>query len=153
MKKLFAAATLTVALAAGPVAAATYPGSASFGGTIWQVSWNTTPPRCSGLDFDLGVSKVKLIVDGTPHSITSYSTDTADPAKTVIGFHGAPDGNLSSITIEGKSYFECGGDTYLLPGHVAPPAPIPTLSEWAMILLGVALAGGAALTIHRRRMA
>lgn len=35
---------------------------------------------------------------------------------------------------------------------VAPvPAPIPTLSEWAMILLGVGLAGGAALMIHRRR--
>ncbi|MFI8683024.1 IPTL-CTERM sorting domain-containing protein [Brevundimonas diminuta] len=33
------------------------------------------------------------------------------------------------------------------------PAPIPTLSEWAMILLGVALAGAAALTIHRRRTA
>ncbi|MBD7941576.1 IPTL-CTERM sorting domain-containing protein [Brevundimonas guildfordensis] len=29
--------------------------------------------------------------------------------------------------------------------------PIPTLSEWAMILLGGALAGGAALTLHRRR--
>ena len=32
-----------------------------------------------------------------------------------------------------------------------PPPPIPTLSEWAMILLGVALAGTAALTIQRRR--
>lgn len=32
-------------------------------------------------------------------------------------------------------------------------APIPTLSEWAMILLGVMLAGGAALTIQRRRAA
>lgn len=30
-------------------------------------------------------------------------------------------------------------------------AAIPTMSEWAMILLGVALAAGAALTIHRRR--
>jgi len=35
----------------------------------------------------------------------------------------------------------------------AAPASIPTLSEWAMILLGVALAGGAALTLHRRRQA
>lgn len=32
-----------------------------------------------------------------------------------------------------------------------PPAPVPTLSEWAMILLGVLLAGGAALSLHRRR--
>ncbi len=33
----------------------------------------------------------------------------------------------------------------------APPAPVPTMSEWAMILLGVLLAGGAALFISRRR--
>ncbi len=34
-----------------------------------------------------------------------------------------------------------------------PPAPVPTMSEWAMILLGTVLAGGAALTIQRRRFA
>ncbi|WP_426038326.1 IPTL-CTERM sorting domain-containing protein [Brevundimonas sp. DC300-4] len=33
------------------------------------------------------------------------------------------------------------------------PAPIPTLSEWAMILLGIVLAGGAALYIQGRRLA
>lgn len=33
----------------------------------------------------------------------------------------------------------------------AAPAPVPTLSEWAMILLGVMLAGGAAMVIDRRR--
>lgn len=31
------------------------------------------------------------------------------------------------------------------------PAPVPTLSEWAMILFGAILAGGAALYIQRRR--
>ena len=35
---------------------------------------------------------------------------------------------------------------------VAPAAPVPTLSEWAMILLGLTLAGGAALHIQRRRL-
>lgn len=30
------------------------------------------------------------------------------------------------------------------------PAPVPTMSEWAMILFGLALAGGAALYIQRR---
>ncbi|WP_298161459.1 IPTL-CTERM sorting domain-containing protein [Brevundimonas sp.] len=33
----------------------------------------------------------------------------------------------------------------------APPAPVPTLSEWAMILFGLILAGGAALYIQRRQ--
>lgn len=34
---------------------------------------------------------------------------------------------------------------------LAPPATIPTLSEWAMILFGLMLAGFAALTVLRRR--
>lgn len=33
----------------------------------------------------------------------------------------------------------------------AAPAPVPTLSKWAMIMLGIVLAGGAALYIQRRR--
>lgn len=35
---------------------------------------------------------------------------------------------------------------------VATAAPVPTLSEWAMILFGTILAGGAALYIQRRRI-
>ena len=35
---------------------------------------------------------------------------------------------------------------------VAPPAPVPTLSEWAMILMGLTLAGSAAVVIQRRRL-
>ena len=35
----------------------------------------------------------------------------------------------------------------------AAPAPVPTFSEWAMILFGLMLAGGAALYIQRRQMA
>lgn len=36
-----------------------------------------------------------------------------------------------------------------------PPAPVPTLSEWAMILLGfgLSLAGGAAVVLQRGRIA
>lgn len=33
----------------------------------------------------------------------------------------------------------------------ATPPPIPTMTEWAMILLGMSLAAGAALHLHRRR--
>lgn len=35
---------------------------------------------------------------------------------------------------------------------LVPVAPVPTLSEWAMILLGLMLAGGAAFYIQRRQM-
>lgn len=32
------------------------------------------------------------------------------------------------------------------------PTPVPTMSEWAMILFGLTLAGGAALYIQRRQL-
>lgn len=35
----------------------------------------------------------------------------------------------------------------------AVPAAVPTMTEWAMILLGLILAGGAAVMIQRRRLA
>lgn len=34
-----------------------------------------------------------------------------------------------------------------------PPAPVPTMSEWAMILFAVAMAGAAAIMIQKRRTA
>ena len=33
-----------------------------------------------------------------------------------------------------------------------PPVPVPTMTEWAMVLFGTLLAGGAALYIQRRRL-
>ena len=52
-----------------------------------------------------------------------------------------------------------GGEIYVYDGSTtaqvtcpAVTAAIPTMSEWAMILLGLMLAGGAALYIQRRRL-
>lgn len=39
----------------------------------------------------------------------------------------------------------------VVSGYITSVRPVPTMSEWAMILLGVALAGSAALMIQRRR--
>ncbi len=50
-------------------------------------------------------------------------------------------GNIIDEPIPQPSY------TIAIPG----PAPVPTLTEWAMIGLGAALAGFAALTLQRRR--
>lgn len=41
------------------------------------------------------------------------------------------------------------GQVYTI--NPAPPAAVPTMTEWAMILFGTILAGGAALHIQRRR--
>lgn len=66
---------------------------------------------------------------------------------------GPPDGPLTRATVNGADYLTCGAHRLLLPGYVAPPAPVPTMTEWAMILLGAALAGAVALTVQRRRTA
>ena len=43
---------------------------------------------------------------------------------------------------------------FIRPPYTASvPAPVPTMTEWAMILLGLMLAGGAAAIIQRRRLA
>lgn len=58
--------------------------------------------------------------------------------------------NQTSNASQGASQASASSVTISL---TPPPSPAaaPTLSEWAMILLGVLLAGGAALNIHRRR--
>ena len=44
------------------------------------------------------------------------------------------------------------GAAYAFLAAPPPVAAVPTLSEWAMILLGLLLAGGAAIHLQRRRM-
>ena len=40
--------------------------------------------------------------------------------------------------------------TFIVPAAAPPPPTIPTLSEWAMILLGLMLGGGAVWRLRRR---
>ena len=55
-----------------------------------------------------------------------------------------------SLTVDGEAPAALremdGGVSYLLP-----PTPVPTLSEWAMILFAGLMATGAALYLQRRR--
>lgn len=54
----------------------------------------------------------------------------------------------------GGGVFEyCDGAGCPPPTTPVAPTPVPTMTEWAMILLGLMLAGFAALTIQRRRAA
>lgn len=63
--------------------------------------------------------------------------------------------NMWFTTFDPNTQPQTVGVTYTGPGTIAegaPAAAVPTLSEWAMILFGVVLAGGAALYIQRRKL-
>jgi len=108
------------------------------------------------------------LVDGT---LGLYS-GAFDPANPMAHCVGSVDGNkdislsdgeyIAVFTTAGSATggeevgFGFGGPAAvtLAPYPTTPVvASVPTLSEWAMIFLGVALAGGAALMIQRRRTA
>jgi len=78
---------------------------------------------------------------------------------TAVGAVAASDANIQILEGTGKPMLEFDPSSNFTPrvlvGSVtysAAPAPVPTLSEWAMILLGLILAGGAALYIQRRQL-
>lgn len=56
---------------------------------------------------------------------------------------------VSNTTINSGSANVIGLDDVVL--NVTMPEPVPTLSEWAMMLLGLLMAGGAVLVLHRRQ--
>lgn len=66
-------------------------------------------------------------------------TATATGSYTFSASRSGGDGQFASIT------YTCAA--------AVVPTPVPTLSEWAMILFASVLAGGAALYIQRRRVA
>lgn len=139
---------------AGVALADTYQGVATHDGAKWTVVWTDVSPTCGAFPLDNAAVGIVATIDGVDISLvkdTAYQYPTLD--ENSIVFLPSSGGVLSKVTFQGQDSFQCDSHTFLLPGYVAPPAPVPTVSEWAMILLGMMLAGGAALTIHRRRTA
>ena len=97
-------------------------------------------------------------IDGVDH--TAYAVDwrlRGPPRQGVVLYRAEnndplPDGTVTRITVRGRNYIDHGTLRLLLP-DIPDPAPVPTLSEWAMIVLGLILAGGTALHLQRRRLA
>lgn len=91
------------------------------------------------------------------------SFSPADPAASYLGDYGSssspstfsvnvPSGQTLLIVVHELDPGQSVGETYTLT--VSPPVtatPVPTLSQWAMLLLGLILAGGAAVMIDRQR--
>ena len=106
----------------------------------------TTPEIAAGATYAI------YIASDDDTGGVSYGTDGVIAGATV-----ASDDNLAIKTGVGKpTQFSAvdyspvapvGSVSYVL---VPAPEPIPTLSEWAMILLGLTLAGGALLMIQRK---
>ncbi len=93
----------------------------------------------------LQVSNINL-VNGASCAITVSGT------VTVSGTYGLRPTNVTYAGAAGSPLALTGGANPTLV-VAAPPVPVPTMSEWAIMLLAAMLAGLAALQVHRRRAA
>ncbi|MFC5344126.1 IPTL-CTERM sorting domain-containing protein [Brevundimonas staleyi] len=82
---------------------------------------------------------------------TNYRGDLGSSAPSSFGID-VPAGQTLTLVV--SQVAGAGTESYSLT-VVGPtdPVAVPTMTEWAMILMGLMLAGGAAVMIQRRRMA
>lgn len=98
--------------------------------SLWvQIQLKTGENIPANSDIEIFIDKSRATTSATPgvYSTNIFRTMT-------------PSGNIIDAPVVEPTYTV-----------VATPAPVPTLTEWAMIGLGMALAGFAALTLDRRR--
>lgn len=96
---------------------------------------------------------------GRPNIVNQISAAGAVTRYAVLPTGAGSDGTFTGVALANgflyaNTYFNCCGGGAFRIAAVSPslaPAAVPTLSEWAMILFGTLLAGGAALYIQRRR--
>lgn len=118
------------------------------------IAAGSAPPATTYADLGTGE------VFGTAVATTNYETLTITLSANAITAINAARGStiafgLNNETVSAASghvFGESLGSTPRTLTLVSAAAPVPTLSEWAMILLGLTLAGGAAVVIQRRRL-
>lgn len=108
-----------------------------------------------------GCTNGTFTVNASPVAGSGPSGSTP-PATNITTYIGFPAGNFAFNGVGYGNYTITTTTTACAAGAppaptsnvvtVAVPVPVPTLSEWAMILFGLVLAGGAALYVQRRRM-
>lgn len=99
----------------------------------------------------VGLNTANQTFDITLNAAGLAAVNAARGGNVVFGFTSAPTTGDPDGVFGATDMFTT-RQLILSPTAVAP-APVPTLSEWAMILLAVLLAGGAALMIQRRQTA
>ena len=89
----------------------------------------------------------------TPVSIAAFSVAPYAGTTIRLAIINAMQSTVSGTGAPVANGYSVAGASNVQAVVVAPPAAVPTLSEWAMILFGLILAGGAALYIQRRQKA
>lgn len=123
-------------------------------GTIRKITPDgANTPFATGLDAvyglafdDAGNLFASLHLSGEIRKISPAGV--VDPTPVVTGLNGPYDLEFDA---SGNLYVSLNDNTISKIVLTPPPAAVPTLSEWAMILFGLGLAGGAALMIGRRK--
>ena len=142
--------------------AKTYPGQLGSGPRAYDsysVVNNSGSPQCYTVTLSsaAGSELIAVAYLGTfnPAAIGAGYLGDAGASDTTRTFGvDVPAGATLTVVITDVND-AAGGQAYTLDiaGQMEPaPPPIPTLSEWAMILFGGLLAGGAALGLQRRRV-
>ncbi len=111
---------------------------------IWLNRWNVLPHAPGdGANGRLGYMSVTEWNQYAQHNMTCDAVGTAPSGTTDACTSNSAGTDTTSATA---------ATINTLTAATVAPAPVPTLSEWAMILLGLMLAGGAALHIQRRSL-
>ena len=121
------------------------------------------PGGGAAVDFATGVpaEPYALAID---QNGALYAAGFADPTVYRVGPAGGavspfvtlPASSVASLTFAGGTLYagsSATGIVYAVSQATPPPAGVPTLSEWAVFLLGFMMAGGAAAILSRRRPA
>lgn len=112
-------------------------------GTTYTVSFWIAASAGSTITPSLGATSAPTITVAVTNTWTQHTVDIVAPTNgAALSF---------SVLTNGTSTYERIDDVSVVA--VPPPTPVPTLSEWAMILFATVLAGGAVLMIQRRRQA
>jgi hypothetical protein len=151
--------------------AQTYDFSADFpggGGISGFITYDPATNRLTSAHIETTANGASLartytVTSGSVFSITDiYEAGGPGPSARGVDLRFSPTLDQASPQLTNALEFVCATDCdtkgygrqvllNIVFTQRAAPAAVPTLSEWAMILFAAALAGGAALTISRRR--
>lgn len=120
--------------------------SASVGGGFTVNYGTTNGTATAGSDYVAAVGTLAfagIAGEGQTFAVTINGDTTFEPNETFT---------VALDTVSNGAVNITDTATGTITNDDAAPPPIPTLTEWAMILLGLTLAGFAALTLQRRRV-